>query len=263
MDNLQEAYLSVYQELGEANKGDDHVTSSMYGDAETPTIKAKKRRRQGRDFKGTLHPSDWGTQGEPVRQQTHKDRRGVPTRGSGVREAKEDENLTPLQKIRKRNKEYFRNNPETVQQTTQRRLEHGSVRGVKKDRGATSAFGTMRHVGGPYREEVESDLFDYLLEYLIAEGYADNNENAIAIMANMSEDWKQSIMEADSSAAFEARRQARLRRQRKKEGRTSDGGDFGHDYSKPAAQREAEQAARWKAYLDSVSGQGKPKNNQG
>lgn len=107
------------------------------------------------------------------------------------------------------------------------------------------------------------DLFDYLLEYLIAEGYADNNENAIAIMANMSEDWKQSIMEADSSAAFEARRQARLRRQRKKEGRTSDGGDFGHDYSKPAAQREAEQAARWKAYLDSVSGQGKPKNNQG
>ena len=43
----------------------------------------------------------------------------------------------------------------------------------------------------------EADLFDYLLEYLVAEGYANTNENAIAIMANMSEDWKQSIVEQD------------------------------------------------------------------
>jgi len=39
------------------------------------------------------------------------------------------------------------------------------------------------------------DLFDYLLEYLVAEGYADTNKAALAIMANMSEDWKQSIVE--------------------------------------------------------------------
>ena len=39
------------------------------------------------------------------------------------------------------------------------------------------------------------DLFDYLLEYLVAEGYADTNDAAIAIMANMSEEWKQSITE--------------------------------------------------------------------
>jgi len=39
------------------------------------------------------------------------------------------------------------------------------------------------------------DLFDYLLEYLIAEGYADTNKAALAIMANMSEEWKQSICE--------------------------------------------------------------------
>jgi hypothetical protein len=40
------------------------------------------------------------------------------------------------------------------------------------------------------------DLFDYLLEYLVAEGYADTNKAALAIMANMSEEWKQSIVEA-------------------------------------------------------------------
>jgi hypothetical protein len=42
------------------------------------------------------------------------------------------------------------------------------------------------------------DLFDYLLEYLVAEGYADTNKAALAIMANMSEEWKQSIVEGDA-----------------------------------------------------------------
>ena len=39
-----------------------------------------------------------------------------------------------------------------------------------------------------------ADLFDYILEHLVSEGYADTNEAAIAIMANMSEDWKKSII---------------------------------------------------------------------
>jgi hypothetical protein len=39
------------------------------------------------------------------------------------------------------------------------------------------------------------DLFDYILEHLVAEGYADTNEAAIAIMANMGGDWRQSIVE--------------------------------------------------------------------
>ena len=41
----------------------------------------------------------------------------------------------------------------------------------------------------------EPDLFDVILEYLITEGYADTNENALVIMANMSEDWRESIVE--------------------------------------------------------------------
>ena len=48
------------------------------------------------------------------------------------------------------------------------------------------------------REEVETDLFDVILEYLVAEGYADTNKAALAIMANMSEEWKQSIVEGDA-----------------------------------------------------------------
>ena len=49
-------------------------------------------------------------------------------------------------------------------------------------------------------EEVEEreDLFDYILEYLVAEGYADTNENALVIMANMSEEWREEILEGRS-----------------------------------------------------------------
>jgi hypothetical protein len=39
------------------------------------------------------------------------------------------------------------------------------------------------------------DLFDTILEHLVAEGYADTNEAALAIMANMSGEWRESIVE--------------------------------------------------------------------
>ena len=43
----------------------------------------------------------------------------------------------------------------------------------------------------------ETDLFDAILEHLVSEGYADTNESALVIMANMSEEWKQSILTED------------------------------------------------------------------
>lgn len=43
-------------------------------------------------------------------------------------------------------------------------------------------------------DSYEPDLFDVILEHLITEGYADTNENALVIMANMSEDWRESIV---------------------------------------------------------------------
>ena len=48
-------------------------------------------------------------------------------------------------------------------------------------------------VHNPVKEE--TDLFDTILEHLVAEGFADTNEAALAIMANMSEEWKQSIVD--------------------------------------------------------------------
>ena len=45
------------------------------------------------------------------------------------------------------------------------------------------------------KTDEEVDIFDTILEHLVAEGYADTNQAAIAIMANMSEEWRQSIVE--------------------------------------------------------------------
>jgi hypothetical protein len=60
----------------------------------------------------------------------------------------------------------------------------------------TDSAGVERHkTGARMPQKEETDLFDYILEHLVAEGYADTNEAAIAIMANMSEEWKQSIVE--------------------------------------------------------------------
>ena len=39
------------------------------------------------------------------------------------------------------------------------------------------------------------DYYDIILSHLLDEGYADTNKAALAIMANMSEEWKQSIVE--------------------------------------------------------------------
>jgi hypothetical protein len=52
-------------------------------------------------------------------------------------------------------------------------------------------------IGGLLNQEYQPDAFDIVLEYLVAEGYADTNKAAIAIMANMSEEWRQSIVEAE------------------------------------------------------------------
>ena len=57
----------------------------------------------------------------------------------------------------------------------------------------------------------------------------------------------EAIMEADSLAAMQARREKRLAAQRKREGTTATGRDFGHDYSLTPAQQKARRDAEYEA----------------
>lgn len=70
----------------------------------------------------------------------------------GLDEAKADAELTPLQKIRKRNKAYAMPGERAGDQTSNRRSERASTRGEKKKKGAKKDLHlTMKYVGGPYK----------------------------------------------------------------------------------------------------------------
>ena len=56
---------------------------------------------------------------------------------------------------------------------------------------AATVSGTTR----PAYQANSFDVFDVIKGHLIDEGYADTEESALVIMANMSEEWKQSIVE--------------------------------------------------------------------
>lgn len=75
----------------------------------------------------------------------------------------------------------------------------------------------------------EFDTFDVVLEYLVSEGFAETNENALAIMANMSEEWRQSILEADS---IDAMRERAAKRRQQRYGKTGGGRDDFRPYTK-------------------------------
>ena len=76
------------------------------------------------------------------------------------------------------------------------------------------------------------------------------------------------VAEADSLAAMAARREKRLAAQRKREGTTASGRDFGHDYSLTPAQQKARRDAEFKAgmkkeALDPVGKEDGDVNNDG
>jgi hypothetical protein len=85
--------------------------------------------------------------------------------------------------MKDRTPENMRNTVDAVDKETRaKRL----AAGVRKRRNAE------QNVNASY----EYDTFDTILEYLIVEGYANTNESALVIMANMSEEWRQSIVES-------------------------------------------------------------------
>lgn len=61
----------------------------------------------------------------------------------------------------------------------------------------------------------EADLFDYILEYLVAEGYADTNQNALVIMTNMSEEWRETIIEKSDDTYLETNWEKRKKNNKK------------------------------------------------
>jgi hypothetical protein len=80
------------------------------------------------------------------------------------------------------------------------------MNGKKKGKKGKQEKKEMDEKDEEMKEEV--NLFDVILEHLVAEGYADTNKAALAIMANMSEEWKQSIVEQSNTLITPEQRRA-------------------------------------------------------
>ncbi len=80
-----------------------------------------------------------------------------------------------------------------------------SKQAEKRKKKVTSATPIKSNVPDylPKLEEFDGDIFDYILEYLIAEGYADTNEEALFIMANMGEQLTVSILEGKEPIPYD------------------------------------------------------------
>ena len=82
-------------------------------------------------------------------------------------------------------------------------------------------------------------------------------KNKITVMPEVKTEEVEQVAEADSLAAMAARREKRLAAQRKREGTTGAGHDFGHDYSLTAAERKKRQDKEFDAFI----GRGKKKKD--
>jgi inorganic triphosphatase YgiF len=134
---------------------------------------------------------------------------------SELDEAKIDDNLSGQKKkdIRNERSKFGGSSSSKSKKTKLRHDLHKKYRGLKKvpgDKSVEKEIAVLRNsqrmhgtlpkiqkIGGPKGLPEQTDLYDIILSHLLDEGYADTEQAAEAIMVNMSEDWRESICEAE------------------------------------------------------------------
>jgi len=133
---------------------------------------------------------------DPVSDFPHHGERARSPKDAGLK-------MSPIDRAEARaNALKKRNDPEATKRANRisSRFIGPTKRGLSRaiDASSTARANEKKRLMNP-QESYEYDTFDAILEHLVAEGYADTNENALAIMANMSEEWKQNIVEAQEA----------------------------------------------------------------
>ena len=157
--SLQEAYMNVYQEVDEETLELDEVRGGGKIDAVSDIPSIGER--------GSRSPSAAGLQMSPLKR---AELRANALKTRGTPEATKRANRINSRFV----------NP-TKSAINRSLLAATNARHAEKTR--------LQALNNSY------DLFDVILSHLLAEGYADTNENALVIMANMSEEWRESIIE--------------------------------------------------------------------
>jgi hypothetical protein len=199
LHNLQEAYTQVYNELDEerAPGVKPYKPSRTQAEVRADEKKAEKKKRdEGKDKPGygpeDKFKSDWKLRATP----------------SSVSKRKSGETETVSQRMN-------REKPYVKRMTGQMAREYGSrhaaevtrvVKGAGEPQAVTyprqgreeekpkAKARLSREIIRKGKQEEGFDMFDLILSHLLDEGYADTQEAAIAIMSNMSEEWRDSII---------------------------------------------------------------------
>ncbi len=184
LHNLQEAYLDVYDNIMEKEdspyeKASDAALDARYGYGRASGDKRSFGRAANRSSAAAAlralrrgERSGSGTSTEAGSDAVHQ---------GWARTARTSADQTPEKKERRAKlaNTSYSNLPDDEQE---------------KDRVSFDAVRATYNRNNTQKEQV--DLYDIILSHLLDEGYADTNENALVIMANMSEDWKYNILEA-------------------------------------------------------------------
>jgi hypothetical protein len=195
--NLQEAYLEVVenQQLDEANRVERHLGIH----SNTPENELARMRRRssvsgvGSGKESGISPGTLRMNRDVARTVTQRNRGKSPSdpkytkrRGIDPHADAESWRDSPLG-LPKGHKDPL--NPRTSKNIGNK---------VKvKTKPASELFSNPHQASNKiskFRRE-DYDIYDIILSHLLDEGYADTNENALVIMANMSEEWRENIIE--------------------------------------------------------------------
>jgi len=180
--------VEAYQQVNAPQEVDEAKQESDEEDWRKSEIRNLRRHRQT----GTTTP--------------YRDRLVSHTKGRGVKKEKGAKSVE--EEYKSPNKKRIQSQSDAAYKKERRALDRGdSDEAMRQNRrrNAMNTPSTRRNELESKNRKEEFDIFDTILEHLIAEGYADTNEAAIAIMANMSEEWRDDILEQSAIAARAAK----------------------------------------------------------
>ena len=198
--NIREAYLDVYDNImekedSEYEKASDAALDSRYGYGRATGDKHSFGRAANRaSAAASLRAL---RRGERSGSGTSREAGSNAVHQGWAKTAKTSTDQTPAKKERRA---VLANTPYSNLPDDEKEKDRVSFDAVR------ATYNRNKNINASY----EPDLFDVILEYLITEGYADTQEAALAIMGNMSEDWRESIIVEDIESRREMLKQQRI-----------------------------------------------------
>ncbi len=216
--NLQEAYLNVYQELDEAVYGGEPKKAEEPKDTRLVVTNADKKgntpayqnfKKGDKRYKAADHMGEETRELDEVRGGGKIDAvANIPSIGERGSRTSTDAGMQmpPLERAKARaNALKRRNDPEATKRANRINSRFVNPTNSAINRSLLAAT-NAKHAEKTRLQKLNNsyDLYDLVLSHLLDEGYADTNENALVIMANMSEEWRESILTEVSQDEFRA-----------------------------------------------------------